>query len=178
MEIIDVVNEKNELIGKIETRQIVHQNNLWHRHISCWIINEKGEILFQKRSLNKKNNPDMWSKLGGHILSGEKPKEALKREIREELGVDIYDKNITLVGIYKSGNEINKYFSYEYIVNVEYDIKDYEIQFDELSEVRYITINEMLDLRKIGDKNYTFNKWNDNDFYNQIEVIKKYSGKV
>lgn len=54
MEILDIVNENNELINKRETRKYIHDNFLWHRHVSCWIINEKGEILLQKRAAQKK----------------------------------------------------------------------------------------------------------------------------
>lgn len=173
MEILDIVNEDNELTGEKETRQYIHENNLWHRHVSCWIINEKGEVLFQRRSSNKKKNPNIWSKTGGHIIAGEDPKDALKREVKEELGINIIDENIILTGIYKSSDEENKYFGYDYIVKVKYKVEDYNLQIEELSEVKYITINEMVNLKRIGDENYTFNRWSDDNFYEQIEIIKK-----
>ena len=44
MEILDIVDKNNELTNKKETRQYIHENNLWHRHVSCWIINDKGEV--------------------------------------------------------------------------------------------------------------------------------------
>ena len=175
MEILDIVDENNKLTNKKETRHYIHENNLWHRHVSCWIINEKGEGLFQKRSTNKNKNPNMWSKTGGHVITGEEPIDALKREVKEELAINIIDKNIILTGIYKSNDEKNKYFGYDYIVKVKYKVEDYNLQIEELSEVKYVTINEMIHLKKIRDKNYTFNKWNDDDFYKQIEIIRMYS---
>lgn len=48
MELLDIVDENNNLIGKAEERNIVHEKGLWHRHVGAWIMNEKGEILFQK----------------------------------------------------------------------------------------------------------------------------------
>ena len=57
MEILDIVDENNELTGEKETRQYIHENNLWHRNVSCWIINEKGAFHSQtlkKRLKNKK----------------------------------------------------------------------------------------------------------------------------
>ena len=132
MEILDIVNEENKLINKKQTRQYIHENNLWHRHVSCWIINDKGEVLLQKRSKNKKRNPNMWSKTGGHVLTDEKPIDALKRELKEELGINVFDNSIILIGVYKSNDEKNK------------------------------------------DKNYTFYKWNDDDFYKQMEKIRMY----
>ena len=168
MEILDIVDKNNELTNKKETRQYIHENNLWHRHVSCWIINDKGEVLLQRRSKVKKKNSNMWSKTGGHVLADENPIDALKRELKEELGISVNDKN---------NDEKNKYFSYEYIVQVKYKIDDYQLQIEELSEVKYITIDEMIQLKKIKDKNYTFYKWNDDDFYKQMEKIRMYIKK-
>ena len=41
----EVVDEENNLTGKIEERNIIHKEGLWHREISVWIMNEKGEII-------------------------------------------------------------------------------------------------------------------------------------
>ena len=96
MELLDVVDDNNNLIGLSEDRKIVHEKNLWHRHVSCWIMNSKGKILLQKRSSNKTRNPNKWSKTGGHVATGESVQNALLREIREELGVKIDKKDIEL----------------------------------------------------------------------------------
>ena len=49
-------------------------------------------------------NPNMWSTLGGGIEINESPEEALKREIKEESNIKIY--NIQLIGEQKSTNII------------------------------------------------------------------------
>ncbi len=174
MEILDIVNDNNELINKRETRKYIHDNFLWHRHVSCWIINEKGEILLQKRAAQKKKNPNKWSKTGGHVVSGEEPKASLKREIEEELGVIINDQDIKLIGIYKSKDKKDRYFGYNFIVKVNYEINKFKLQKEEVSDVKYISINELLKIKKNNDNNYTFNKWKDKDFYQELEIIKKY----
>ena len=50
MEYLDIVDEQNNLTGKTEERDIIHEKGLWHREISVWIMNQKGEVLLQKRS--------------------------------------------------------------------------------------------------------------------------------
>ena len=107
-------------------------------------------------------------------MTDEKPIDALKRELKEELGINVFDNSIILIGVYKSNDEKNKYFSYDYVINVKYKIEDYRLQVEELSEVKYITIDEMIQLKKNKDKNYTFYKWNDDDFYKQMEKIRMY----
>lgn len=35
MELLDIVDENNEITGQVEERKIVHEKNLWHRHVSA-----------------------------------------------------------------------------------------------------------------------------------------------
>ena len=85
MELLDIVDENNNLIGKAEERNIVHEKVFWHRHVGAWIMNEKGEILFQKSACCKPENRSKWYKTGGHVDSGETPLEAIQREAKEEV---------------------------------------------------------------------------------------------
>ncbi len=53
------------------------------------ILNKKGEVLLMKRSKNSKNEIGWWSKPGGAVNYNEKAIDAMKREIKEELGIDV-----------------------------------------------------------------------------------------
>jgi len=53
------------------------------------IRNTKGEILLGKRSNKVSSFPDMWGLPGGLMDYGETPETAAKREVMEELGVEI-----------------------------------------------------------------------------------------
>lgn len=53
------------------------------------ILNEKGEVLLAKRSQNAKNERGCWENPGGKVSFGEKLEEAARREIREELGIEV-----------------------------------------------------------------------------------------
>ena len=57
MELLDVVDENNNLIGIKEDKSIIHEKGLLHREIAVIIQNENGEYLVQKRSSNKKGAP-------------------------------------------------------------------------------------------------------------------------
>ena len=105
MELVDIVNENNELTGQVEERWKAIEKGLWRRTVSCWIMNEKGEILLQKRAPNKRRNPNKWAKTGGQVDSKETPEEAIFREVKEELGIEIPKEQIKVVNIHKSEKE-------------------------------------------------------------------------
>lgn len=53
------------------------------------IINDQGEVLLQKRGQTSKNEAGFWSKPGGAVEYRERVEDAVIREIKEELGIDI-----------------------------------------------------------------------------------------
>ena len=98
-EFFDVLNEKGEYIGKVETREKCHTEGLWHKAVAMFIINSKGQVLLQKRSANKKMWPNMWDiTAGGHVLAGEFGFQSIIREAEEELGITLNKNDITFVG--------------------------------------------------------------------------------
>lgn len=69
--------------------------------VAAVIINEENKILITKRNL-KKDQGGLWEFPGGKIEAGETEQEALKREIKEELDIEIeVEKRI--------GNKVHKY---------------------------------------------------------------------
>ena len=146
----DVLNELGEFTGKIATREECHKKGLWHRAVYAFIIDDKGNILLQKRSNNKKLWPNMWDvTVGGHVGAGEFGRQALIREIREELGSEINDDDIKyLIGstsINEQGDIINKHYNECYLIKKNIDISDIKIQKEEVSEVRYFSKDELLE---------------------------------
>lgn len=86
-EIFDVVNEKDEVIDQ-QTRSEVHRLGLLHRAVHILVINSKGEVFLQKRSMSKDRHPGAWdSSASGHVDSGEAYDHCAVRELKEELGI-------------------------------------------------------------------------------------------
>jgi isopentenyl-diphosphate delta-isomerase type 1 len=85
-EIFDVVNERDEVIGR-NTRAEVHRLDLCHRAVHVLVFNRRGEIFLQKRSMKKDRFPGAWdSSAAGHLDCGEDYDACAVRELREELG--------------------------------------------------------------------------------------------
>src|SRR6267378_921608 len=88
-EIFDVVDERDEVIGK-KPRNEVHRLGLMHRATHVLVFNKRGQIFLQKRSMKKDRQPGLWdSSASGHLGSGEDYDACAARELREELGLRV-----------------------------------------------------------------------------------------
>ena len=55
----------------------------------CLILNDKNEVLLIRRAGEVRNEAGYWSKPGGGVKFGETAEEAMKREMKEELDIEI-----------------------------------------------------------------------------------------
>ncbi len=139
MEYIDIFDENNNPIGIIKEKDKAHLEGNFHRSVHIWIINNKNEILLQRRSPNKKNHPDKWDiSSAGHVRTGESLIEGAKREAYEELGIDIDENKLEFIGINKSDKPHNKEFQYIYLYRTNKVESDYTFNDGEVSYVKYI----------------------------------------
>lgn len=148
-EFFDVLNEKGNFTGKTESREKCHKEGLWHKAVVVFIINSKNQVLLQRRSPNKRMWPNMWDvTAGGHVLAGEFGFEAILRETKEELGIELEKNDITFIGSTLSTNEkgdiLNKHFNEYYIANKDLDETKLKLQLEEVSEVKWIDKDEII----------------------------------
>lgn len=91
-EIFDIVNERDEVIGQ-NTRREVHARGLWHRAVHVLVFNARGEVFLQKRSMLKDTAKGKWdSSASGHLDTGEAYDACAVREVREEIGLELYHR--------------------------------------------------------------------------------------
>lgn len=149
-EFFEILDEKGNYTGKIETRAKCHKEGLWHKAVVVCIINSKEQVLLQKRSPNKRVWPNMWdATAGGHVLAGEFGFQAIIRETREELGIELNKNEMTFLGSSISrqvkGDVINNHFNEYYIVRKDLDETKLKLQKEEVSEVKWIDKNEIIE---------------------------------
>jgi len=71
--------------------------------VSAILLDEDDQILFLRRSKNDDFMPGSWDIPGGGLEYGEEPEEGLRREIREETGLEIQIIRILTVSTYFMG---------------------------------------------------------------------------
>lgn len=145
MEYIDIFDENNNSTGEIKEKMQAHEDGNFHRTAHIWIINDKKELLLQKRSATKKSHPNCWDISGaGHIRTGETVIEGAIRELKEELGIAVEEKDLQYIVTIKSTKNLkNMEFQYVYLLNCDKEIEEYIFEDNEVSEVKYVHFQEL-----------------------------------
>lgn len=164
-ELLKVYDENHNFTGKYEKRSIVHEKQLFHDEVALWIINSKKEVLLQKRSPNKKINPNKYALCAGHVGGGQSICDALKVEAKEEIGINIDNYDVEFLVIIKRTEPHNYCFSHHFYIKADITIEQFVIQEEELSEVVYMDYNKLKQMVKNNDPQVVF-KWN--SVYKQI----------
>ena len=176
MEYFDILDELGNLTGKQATREEAHEKGLWHRVAHIWIVNSKGEILIQKRSSHKDSYPNMWSmSCEGHISAGQEPIQGALRELKEELDLDLKQKQLNLAFTYKrsakySNSFIGNHFIDVYVIKKDIDLLDLTIQEEEISEVKWIKLDDYAN--SVKNNNPIFRDYPD-ELDKVFEILKK-----
>lgn len=110
-EILDVVNERDEVIGQAE-RDEVHRIGLVCRLAYVCFYTANREIILQKRSLTKKNDPGkLTTAVSGHVGAGQDYLTAAVRETYEETGVEVKAKDLVDLGVVRADYVQGDYLS-------------------------------------------------------------------
>lgn len=142
----DLYNSKLELTDKTYFKGDKIPEGYYPMVVMVVIRNSKGEFLMQKRVETKGGD---WGVTGGHPKSGETPIEGIISEVKEELGLDFSKENFIE---YDYGCDGKDWYRM-YFVNKDVDIKDIKVQEEELSEVRWFSMEEMKHMVEINELN-------------------------
>ncbi|MBR2391478.1 MAG: NUDIX domain-containing protein [Clostridia bacterium] len=154
MENFDVLNEFGEFENVIKTREECHKHGLWHKAVVVFIFSKDSKkILLQKRASSKKLWPDLWDvSAGGHVRSGEFGIDAVLRETNEELGIKLADEDVKFLGATTSKNETaeikNNHYNEYFIAFKDVDLTKIKIQTDEVQEVRWFEVDDLVNVIK------------------------------
>lgn len=144
-ELINIYDENNNCLNTEKMKSVAHKTGLWHRVAHIWIYNSKGEIMLQLRSKKKELHPDKWDvTVAGHAMVHEEPLFSAIREIKEEIGLTVKKEDLEFLYVIKNkavfNDIINNAFYYIYLLKFDGDIERFELQKDEVEEVRFIPI--------------------------------------
>ncbi len=115
------------------------------RCVSVLILyNIERKMLLQHRTEDAPRLPGYWGFFGGGIEQGEKPKDALRREIREELNYTPRNPKLVRTQILEKGTLGKKYLYID-----EYDTSQ-ELVLGEGQGMAWVTADEAIKLKMIN----------------------------
>lgn len=144
-EFFDIVNEKDEIVGKIreDEQNIVKPSQL--RFINIIIINNDNKIIVPKRSFNRKIFPNCYDfSVGGNVNSEENYEEAAYRELKEELGIE--DVKLQEVAYFSPFSSDSNTFQKVYLLKYTGEICNYDR--DGIESINYKSKQEIQELIK------------------------------
>ncbi len=105
-EIFPIVTPEGVTIGSASRSECHSGSMLLHPVVHLHLFNSLGELYLQHRPAWKDIQPNRWdSGVGGHIDYGEATEDALRRESREELGIEGFEPRFVCSYIFESDRE-------------------------------------------------------------------------
>ena len=110
----------------------------------CLIFDKQGRVLLQRRK-----DDNLWGNPGGCMEVGETSIDTVKREILEEVGVEV--SNLELFNVYSGADQHHIYSNGDevYFVNIIYKTSDFTgevtVADDESLDMKFFDINDLPD---------------------------------
>lgn len=146
-ELRDLYDANSVKTGKTYRKGDIIPGGYYPMVVMVVIRNSNGDFLMQKRVKEKGGD---WGVTGGHPKAGETPLEGIITEVKEELGLDFSQENFIEYDSGCDGRDCYKM----YFVNKDVELEDIIIQSDELSEVRWFSMEElkhMVDTKELNE---------------------------
>lgn len=139
MTIIPVVNEQDEIVGHKSRSDVLKEDV--YRVSALWVTNSKGDILLAQRGLHEAHDPGKWGPaVAGTVEKGESYLDNILKEAEEEIGV----KNVPFQpGPKRRHADAHNYFTQWYLAVIDKPAEDFQIQKEELEQVRWFSRQEL-----------------------------------
>ena len=148
MEAWDAYDVNRIPTGRSVIRGEKHPKGLYHMVVHIAIFSSEGKLLIQQRCTQKPTFPEKWDvTVGGSALCGETSQMAMRRELREELGLDIDFSDIRprLTVNFEDG------FDDYYIITKDVELSQLHFQPEEVMDARWATYDEICTMIDSGE---------------------------
>ena len=147
MELVDLYDENRVPLGRVAERHAKKAPGEYRMVVHVCIFNGLGQMLIQQRSPEKTIWPELWDvSIGGGVDAGETSRQGAVREVGEELGYDL-----DLIGL-RPAVTVNFEGGFDdfFVVTRDLDLGNLRLQKEEVSDVRWATLEETLAMLENG----------------------------
>ena len=105
-ELFPIVDEAGQVIGSATRGECHSGSKLLHPVVHLHVFDSQNRLYLQQRPIWKDIQPGKWdTAVGGHVDLGEEIADALRREVREELGIEDFTPEFLLRYVFESERE-------------------------------------------------------------------------
>ena len=146
-------------------------NEDWLNGVSCFVLNEKNEVLIEKR-VGKGLTPGKLDLCSGHVNGAEISLVAMMRELREELGIG-FEESLDTVKLTKTpaplnfgSEEKNRNFFIDFFYLKRNNSK-IKMQKKEVEDIMWVPLEECFELIRSGKTKFP-NDYNYEEIFNRV----------
>jgi len=178
-EFIDILTAEGLPTGNTALKSEAHKKGWFHATAHIWFFTSDHQILLQKRALTKKVFPGIWDiSVAGHIGAGEKILEGAKREILEEIGLELQEKDLIKIGTrihqvsHSNGIQDNEHH-HVFIAELKTSVEKLTLQKEEVADIKLWDLKILKETKNI--ENVLLPRFHDYYcfVYDQIELYLK-----
>ena len=154
-EFIDILTTEGAPTGRTALKSEAHKNGWFHATAHIWFFTSDHQILLQKRALTKKVFPGIWDiSVAGHIGAGEEILEGAKREIFEEIGLELKEEDLIKIGTrihqvsHANGIQDNEHH-HVFIAKLKTSVKKLTLQKEEVVDIKLWDLKVLKDTKNI-----------------------------
>ncbi|MBT4869788.1 MAG: NUDIX domain-containing protein [Polaribacter sp.] len=178
-EFIDILTAEGLPTGNTALKSEAHKKGWFHATAHIWFFTTDHQILLQKRALTKKVFPGIWDiSVAGHIGAGEKILQGAKREILEEIGLELQEKDLIKIGTrihqvsHSNGIQDNEHH-HVFIAELKTSVEKLTLQKEEVADIKLWDLKILKETKNI--ENVLLPRFHDYYcfVYDQIELYLK-----
>lgn len=148
-----IVDSEDNIIGTKEREERTDTDIV--RVSGATIINSNNEILIAQRAFSKKYNGGKWTvSAAGTLEEGETYISNIKKEIQEELGVTVEEKEL-IPSIYSFEKVSNNFYRQMYFVRKDIPISEIVIQKEEVEQVKWVHLENLISMVEKNPNDFT-----------------------
>lgn len=165
MERWDLYDRNGNALGRTIERGKRLRAGEHHLVVHVWLINSAGRVLIQRRSPRLRLMPGVWAATGGSAIAGEDSMAAVRRELKEELGLSLQPEEFELVGRVLRRNSLCDVF----IVRKDAAVPNLRLQKEEVADARWVTLDQLRTMIENGQ----FHRYSESYFRLVFSEIEK-----
>ncbi len=112
--------------------------------VGALLINSDQKILISKRTMNKDRYPGYWELNGGGVAQGEESADAVVREIKEELGINLNKEEGLLLKTFKNDYKFFDLWAFK----VDVELQDLVLAEWEVEKAEWVDFGKIEELKK------------------------------